>query len=138
MENIFSYKGYEGTAEVDLESMICRGKILFINDLVTYEASSPVKLKKEFESAVDDYLETCEELGREPLKPLKGLFNVRVPPQLHKELVIKAMMEKVSLNEFIVRSLSSVVNFSPPPTSPKSDLGSPLAGRKKHKLQLVN
>ena len=138
MENIFSYKGYEGTAEVDLESMTCRGKILFINDLVTYEASSPVKLKKEFENAVDDYLETCEELGREPLKPLKGLFNVRVPPQLHRELVIKAMIEKVSLNEFIVRSLSSVVHISPPPTSPKSDLGSPLAARKRHKLQLVN
>jgi predicted HicB family RNase H-like nuclease len=138
MENIFSYKGYEGTAEVDLESLTCRGKLLFINDLVTYEASTPAKLKKEFENSVDDYLETCEELGREPLKPLKGLFNVRVPPQLHKELVIKAMTEKVSLNEFIVRSLSSVVHLTPKPTTPKSDEGSSAAAKKKHKLQLVN
>ena len=32
--NILNYKGYEGTAEIDMESRICRGKILFINDLV--------------------------------------------------------------------------------------------------------
>ena len=36
---------------------VCRGKILFIDDLVTYEAASPAKLQKEFEAAVDDYLE---------------------------------------------------------------------------------
>jgi len=137
MENIFSYKGYEGSAEIDLESMICRGKLLFINDLVTYEAGSPAKLKVEFECAVDDYLETCKELGREPLKPLKGLFNVRVPPQLHKELVMKAMVEKISLNEFIVRSLSTVVRFPVKPTTPKLDLGTPTDGKRKNKLQLV-
>jgi predicted HicB family RNase H-like nuclease len=137
MENILSYKGYEGTAEIDLEAMICRGKILFINDLVTYEASSPTELKVEFECAVDDYLETCKELGREPLKPLKGLFNVRVPPQLHKELVIKAMVEKISLNELIVKSLSSVMRFTVKPTTPKLDLSTPIDGKKKSKLQLV-
>ena len=34
---------------------VCRGKILFIDDLVTYEAASPATLQKEFEAAVDDY-----------------------------------------------------------------------------------
>ncbi len=56
--DILKYKGYEGTSELDMEQKVCRGKILFINDLVTYKAESPKELHQEFESAVDDYLET--------------------------------------------------------------------------------
>ena len=38
------YKGYEGTADMDMERQVCRGRILFIDDLVTYEAASPAAL----------------------------------------------------------------------------------------------
>lgn len=63
--DILKYKDYEGTAELDMTRGVCRGKILFIADLVTYESESPAGLQKEFESAVDDYLETCVALGKE-------------------------------------------------------------------------
>ena len=33
--DILKYKDYEGTAELDMSRGVCRGKILFINDLVT-------------------------------------------------------------------------------------------------------
>lgn len=68
---ILKYKDYEGTAEIDMIRLVCRGKVLFIDDLVTYEASTPAELQTEFEAAVDDYLETCIDLGRDPQKPLK-------------------------------------------------------------------
>lgn len=108
--NILKYKHYEGTAEIDMERFVCRGKILFIDDLITYEASTPEKLKKEFEAAVDDYLDTCEMLGREPQKPLKGSFNVRVSPALHKSAVMRALMDDISLNEVVVRALDGYIN----------------------------
>jgi len=54
-----------------MEQGVCRGKILFTSDLVTYKADAPAMLQQEFEAAVDDYLEACVELGREPRKPLK-------------------------------------------------------------------
>lgn len=113
MKKFFSYNGYEGTAEIDLESQICRGKILFIDDLVTYQADSPKNLEIAFQEAVDDYLDTCATLGREPLKPLKGLFNVRVPPEIHKALVLKAIVEEVTLNEVVVRALTAYVSIQP-------------------------
>lgn len=69
------YKGYEGTADMDMERQVCRGKILFIDDVVTYEADSPRGLQQEFEAAVDDYIETCALVGKEPQKPMKGQFN---------------------------------------------------------------
>lgn len=109
--DILKYKDYEGTAEVDMGQMTLRGKILFIDDLVTYKASSPAELQREFEEAVDDYLATCIELGRSPQKPLKGLFNVRVRPELHREAVLRGVKDDVSLNEVVVRALDAYLNM---------------------------
>ncbi|MDD5241591.1 MAG: type II toxin-antitoxin system HicB family antitoxin [Sulfuricella sp.] len=108
--DILKYKDYEGTAELDMTRGICRGKILFINDLVTYEAALPANLQKEFEAAVNDYIETCAALGREPQKSLKGQFNVRIPQALHKAAVLRALVENLSLNDVVVRALDAFVN----------------------------
>lgn len=107
--DIMKYKGYEGTANIDMERGVCRGKILLINDLVTYESESPKELEKQFQEAVDDYLETCLELGRQPQVPLKGQFNVRVTPDLHKQLVLRAASDEVSLNEIVSRACEAYV-----------------------------
>lgn len=103
--DILKYKDYEGTAELDMERFVCRGKILFIDDLVTYEAASPADLQKEFEAAVEDYLETCNSLGRPAKKPLKGQFNVRIPPESHKALALKAMCENSNINELMNKAV---------------------------------
>lgn len=108
--DILRYKGYEGTAEIDMTYRVCRGKILFINDLVTYQAYSPAELQKEFEAAVDDYIETCSTLEREPQKSLKGQFNVRIPPDLHKAAVIKALSDNSTLNDVVFRALDTYLN----------------------------
>lgn len=107
--DILKYKDYEGTAELDMSRQICRGKILFIDDLVTYEAAAPAELQKEFEAAVDDYLETCATLRREPQRPLKGQFNVRIPSALHKAAALRALADNVSLNDVVVRALDAFV-----------------------------
>lgn len=108
--DILKYKDYEGTAELDMARRVCRGKILFIDDVVTYEATSPAELQAEFEAAVDDYIDTCAILGREPQKPLKGLFNVRIPSALHKAAVLRALMDNISLNDVVVHALDAFVN----------------------------
>ncbi|MDP1607401.1 MAG: type II toxin-antitoxin system HicB family antitoxin [Rhodocyclaceae bacterium] len=108
--DILKYKDYEGTAELDMARRICRGKVLFIDDLITYEAASPDELQREFEAAVDDYIDTCTTLGREPQKPLRGQFNVRIPPALHKKAALRALADNVSLNDVVVRALDAFVN----------------------------
>ena len=65
------HKGYEGTTDLDIERGVCRGKVLFIDDLVTYEADSPRELQREFEAAVEDYVATCTTLGMEPQRPFR-------------------------------------------------------------------
>lgn len=108
--NILKYKGYEGSVELDLEGGVCRGKILFVRDLVTFQSVSIAEIQQEFEAAVDDYLDTCLALGREPEVPLKGQFNVRIPPALHKAAVLRAVSDNSSLNDVVVRALDAFVN----------------------------
>lgn len=110
--DILAYKGYEGSAELDMERQVCRGRLLFVDDLVTYEAPTPAGLRREFEAAVDDYLATCRDLGRSPKKPLKGQFNVRIPPQLHEAAVRRAFADDVKLNEVVVRALTAYISVS--------------------------
>lgn len=104
--DILEYKGFHGTTELDMSRGVCRGKVLYISDLVTYESAAPAELREEFEAAVDDYLETCEALGREPRKPASGTFNVRVSPELHRQAQVRAHVDGTSMNEVVGRALS--------------------------------
>jgi len=103
------YRGYTGSAEMSFEDNCLHGKIQLINDLVTYEAHEPEELRLEFERAVDDYLGTCEELGRNPDKPYSGSFNVRIGAGLHKSAATMAQVDDVSLNEFVKRAVQESI-----------------------------
>lgn len=99
------YKGYLGSVEIDVETGVLFGKILFVTDLVTYEATTVPALQNEFQVAVDDYLETCQQLGRDPQQSCSGLFNVRVGPALHRAAAIRAQKDGVKLNAVVVSAL---------------------------------
>ncbi len=100
------YKDFEGSAEIDTETLVCRGKILYIDDLVTYEANSPANLVQEFHAAVDDYLETCAQIGKSPQKQCKGQFNVRITPELHRQAQRRATVDETSLNAVVASALN--------------------------------
>lgn len=104
---ILKYKDFEGSADLDTDRWVCRGKLLFIDDLVTYEATTPAALQAEFEAAVDDYVETCREIGKEPQKACRGQFNVRVSSELHKTAQRRANAENISLNAVVGKALEA-------------------------------
>lgn len=101
MSGHLEYKGYVGSAEVSFEDQLLVGKLLFIQDTITYVASTPAELETAFKEAVDDYLDTCKELGDAPDVPCKGSFNVRVGPELHKEMAIAARRKGAGLNDLV-------------------------------------
>lgn len=105
MNNILEYKGFYGSSEVSIEDDVLFGQLLFICDLVTYEADNVSELKVAFEDAVDDYIAFCKKHGKEPEKPCKGTFNVRVSPALHRASVIEAKKRNISLNQFVADCL---------------------------------
>jgi predicted HicB family RNase H-like nuclease len=107
---ILKYKDYAGSADLDMERGVLRGKILFIGDLVTYEAPTVKKLQQEFEAAVDDYVDTCKQIGKAPQKSFTGVFNVRIEPACHKALAMLAATNGRTLNAIVAEALHGYVN----------------------------
>lgn len=108
MNDILQYKDYLASVHFSSEDDVFYGKILGINDLVSFEGASVKELKKAFQAAVEDYLETCKEVGKEPNKTYKGTFNVRIPTDLHKEAAVFASINNLSLNDFV----KTAINFA--------------------------
>ena len=113
MDNILKYKDYRATINYSAEDNVLFGKIEGINALVTFEAENVDELHTAFREAVEDYLAYCRDNGIEPEKEYKGSFNVRISPELHKQISIKAEQENVSLNKYVENALRhSVQNVS--------------------------
>jgi predicted HicB family RNase H-like nuclease len=110
MNDLLEYKDYHGSVSFSSDDSVFHGKIEFINDLITFEADNVPDLKESFSEAVDDYLETCKALGREPQKPYKGTFNVRIRPELHKKAVLAASKKKISLNKLVENAISHEID----------------------------
>jgi predicted HicB family RNase H-like nuclease len=105
MANTIEYNGYIGSVEYSPEDKCFFGKLEMIDDLVTFEATTADDLEKNFHNVVDEYVQTCKELNREPQKVYKGVFNVRIEPELHKKVNQEALKAGVSLNAFVQQIL---------------------------------
>lgn len=112
MNNTFEYKGYIGSIEFSEEDTLFFGKVMGIRSLISYEGKNANELISDFHSAVDDYLAVCEAEGREPEKAYKGSFNIRISPELHKQLVVCATSRQMSLNSFVENALRKSVVIS--------------------------
>ena len=110
-DNYLTYKGYVGTVNYSYEDDILYGNIDGINDSISYHAESVKELKTAFEEAVDDYLEICATVGKNPEKSYKGSFNVRVGPKLHKKAAKAATIRGVTLNQLVQHAIEKEVEF---------------------------
>lgn len=113
MNSILEYKGYHTKIEYDSDERVLRGKIEGINDLINFECANIENVEKGFHEAVDDYLEFCKEVGKEPEKEYKGTFNVRIDPELHKKLATVAMRNGDTLNASVEKAIREYVSEKP-------------------------
>ena len=109
MKNTINYKGYYGSIEFSDEDNVFFGRIIGINDRITYEGDSVGALRRDFEEAVDEYLETCSQLGKEPEKTYKGTFNVRINPSLHRQLALFSASNGKTLNSAVEEAIRNYI-----------------------------
>lgn len=83
--------------------------MLGLADSVSFEGQSIEELNSAFVEAVDDYLDMCQRIGKEPEKAYKGSFNVRINPELHKRAALIAMSAHISLNQLVEKAVKSYV-----------------------------
>lgn len=111
MKDVMKYKDYIGSVHFDNEALLFYGKIEFVRALITYEATDAKGLRKAFEEAVDDYLTYCQEQQQAPELPFKGSLNVRLGPELHRQLALEAARHHMSLNKFITDTLAQAIQL---------------------------
>lgn len=71
-ENVLKHRGYLGSVEVSLDDSCLHGRILYIDDVITYEGQDVAALREAFIACVDRYLADYAESGKSPNKPFCG------------------------------------------------------------------
>lgn len=103
--NTMTYQGYAACIEYSDDDECFIGHIAGIKDRVGFHGESVAELKEAFQEAVDDYLETCAAVGKEPQKPYSGKLMLRIPPELHASIATAADVNGQSINQWITRAL---------------------------------
>ena len=107
--NVMTYKGYAARIDYSEEDKCFVGHIAGIRDIVGFHGESVAELRTAFEEAVDDYLITCEKLGRAPQKPYSGKLLLCVDPALHARAAAQAAAQGKSLNAWAQDALQQAV-----------------------------
>jgi predicted HicB family RNase H-like nuclease len=98
---MMEYRGYIGKVEYDDDAGVFHGEVVNLRDVVTFEGESVNELRTAFRESVEEYLAFCAERGEEPEKPYSGTFTVRIAPELHRDIAIRARLADKSLNAWV-------------------------------------
>ena len=105
MTNQLRYKEFIGNVNFSEEDGVFFGKVLGIADSISFEGDSVQALTEDFHSAIDEYLQLCAEVGKDPRKSYKGSFSIRISPELHREAAVIAGRHGMSLNAFVEKAI---------------------------------
>lgn len=106
------YKGFIGQVVYDDEAKVFSGDVLNTRAVITFTGTSVKEIEKAFRASVDDYIAWCEADGVEPEKPYSGKFNVRLAPELHRQVALAAQKGGISINAFVTKALRDELNVA--------------------------
>ena len=109
MNGMMEYKGYHAKIEYSPEDETFVGRVFGVADTLVFDGQSIEELRTMFHASIDDYLELCREIGKEPDREYRGTFNVRVPAELHREAARAAESRDMALNQCVAEALRRYV-----------------------------
>jgi predicted HicB family RNase H-like nuclease len=98
---MISYKGYAGRVEFDDNAEVFTGTVVNAKILMSFRGRNVAELKKSFRDVVDTYLADCRAKGRKPEKPYNGTIVLRVDPEIHRRVAMKAATQRKSMNKYV-------------------------------------
>ncbi len=110
MINMMEINGYRAVIKYDPEIEMFRGEFVGLNGGADFYSSNIKGLKKEGAISLKVFIKSCNERGISPKKEYSGKFNVRVPSNLHADIVSAATAEGKSLNQWVADTLDHVVH----------------------------
>ena len=108
--NTMSYRGYTARMEFDPDDKIIVGRVLDIDDIITFHGTSVADFEGALRSAVDGYIAACEQLGQAADKPASGKMMLRVDPAVHAAAVKASARSGQSLNKWAEQVLRAAAH----------------------------
>jgi len=127
---MIEYKGYTGVFEFDPSIDAFHGRVVGLQDVVTFEGRSVDDLRAAMEDSVEDYLEFCVEAGKEVERPYRGEFLIRTTPEVHRVVATAAEAEGMSLNAWVETAISEVARQRRPNAALGAKTAKPASKRR--------
>lgn len=102
-----AYKGYTTSITFDTDDKIIVGRVLDIDDIISFHGASVAEFEAAFQAAVDGYTAACAQLGSAPEKPASGKMMLRIAPAVHAAALKAAARKGVSLNKWAEQALGA-------------------------------
>ena len=106
MSSIMEYNGYHAKVEFDDQDSIFVGTVLGLNDTLAFHGKSVDELRASFKKCIEEYIDLCKEIGKKPEKEFRGIFNIRISPESHREAAIEAAKDGVTMNQFVADAIN--------------------------------
>ncbi len=111
MNNLLAYNNYAARVEYSANDECFIGHVAGIKDVIGFHGETVKELKSAFEEAVDDYLDTCKQIGKSPQKPYSGKLMLRMPPSIHAAVATAAELSGKSINKWATDTLFKEAGF---------------------------
>jgi predicted HicB family RNase H-like nuclease len=96
----------------DSHAEVFGGTVVNANVLMSFEGKNVAELRKSFRDVVDTYLADCKAAGRQPEKPYNGAIIIRVDPEIHRRVAMKAAASRKSMNKYVQSLLEKATEDS--------------------------
>ena len=106
MNNTMSHRGYTARVEFDPRDNLFVGRVLGIEESITFHGETVTELTADFHAAITHYLADCKATGRTPHKPYSGKLMLRIPPEVHAHAARTAEAQGKSLNQWAAEVLA--------------------------------
>ena len=114
MTNTMTYKGYAASMIFDAEDKIIVGRVLDIDDIISFHGESVAEFESSFHAVVDDYIRASAALGSPPEKPASGKLMLRIAPTVHAAALKAAAQSGTSLNKWAEQALGIAARKAKP------------------------
>ncbi len=106
--NTMTHDGFLAEIDIDADGGMLSGIVLNSRATLHFAGRTVDDLRVAFRDTIDEYRDWCRAEGEEPEKPYSGNLSLRLDPDLHRRLAVKAASEHKSLNALIGEALEKV------------------------------
>ncbi len=110
MSNFMTYKGYTTNMVFDADDKIIVGRVLDIDDIISFHGESIVEFESSFHAAIEGYLAASKELGSAAERPASGKVMLRIAPEVHAAALKAAARSGTSLNKWAESAIAKAAH----------------------------